>query len=269
MTVQSVERAMAILRCVAGADAVGVSQIADRSGLPKSTVSRLLSTLHDLGAVAPTADGYRIGPLIGELASGDCGRSGLVAAARPILAQLVATLGEDAGVSVLDDGRVLYLEQVSADSDVQLRDWTGERVAPHCVSSGLVLLAHAAPTEQRRVLDGPLLRLTAATMVSRSKLRRRLAAVAARDSEWVFGEFADDINSVAAPVLDGDDRAVAAVHVHGPSYRFPGDRDRDEIAARIAAAAQRRATELRGSDVDERDVRAPVHRRARRRRHVG
>jgi DNA-binding IclR family transcriptional regulator len=72
-----------------------------------------------------------------------------------------------------------------------------------------------------------------------------LAAVARRDSEWVYGEFADDINSVAAPVFDSDGDAVAALHVHGPSYRFPGDRDPDQVAAGVAAAAQQLSARLR------------------------
>jgi DNA-binding IclR family transcriptional regulator len=242
--IQSVERAVAVLRYLAGT-AAGVSQIAGAVGLPKSTVSRLLATLHDSGAVSLTAGRYAIGPLIGELANGTGLHGELVALARPYLAGLVDAFGEDAGVSVLDEGDVLYLDQLGSDAAVQLRDWTGERVPPHCVSSGLVLLAHASPDERRRALDGPLPRLTARTIVTPAKLRRRLAAVAQRDSEWVFGEFADDINSVAAPVFDGDGRVVAAIHVHGPSYRFPGEREREQIAAVVAAAAKQMSSRLR------------------------
>ena len=142
-------------------------------------------------------------------------------------------------MSVLDDGDVLYLEQLSSDAPVQLRDWTGERVPPHCVSSGLVLLAHAADANANSILGRPLPRLTARTMVAPAKLRRRLAGIAQRGSEWVYGEFDDDINSVAAPVFDGGDRAVAALHVHGPSYRFPGEHDPARIADGVADAAQR------------------------------
>ena len=71
-----------------------------------------------------------------------------------------------------------------------------------------------------------------------TKLRRRLAAIPRRGSEWVYGEFAADINSVAVAVLGGDGHAVAALHLHGPSYRFPGDADPGEITARLVDAAQ-------------------------------
>jgi DNA-binding IclR family transcriptional regulator len=181
--------------------------------------------------------------LIGQLAAGTGRHGELVALARPYLAGLVDAFGEDAGVSVLDAGDVLYLDQLGSDAAVQLRDWTGERVPPHCVSSGLVLLAHAPADERERALAGPLPRLTARTMVAPTRLRRRLAAIARRDNEWVYGEFADDINSVAAPVSDGDG-VVAALHVHGPSYRFPGDRDPVQIAAGVAAAAKQMSSRL-------------------------
>ena len=241
--VQSVERAVAILRSLADTEA-GVSQLAGTVGLPKSTVSRLLSTLQDLGAVEATDNGYRVGPLIAEIAFGTGQGEGLTALARPYLARLVATYGEDAGLSVLDGGETLYLEQVSSGAAVQLRDWTGERIPPHCVSSGLVLLAHAPAADRARVLAGPLPRLTANTMATPSRLRRRLAAIARRDSEWVYGEFSEDINSVASAVFNGNSTAVAALHIHGPSYRFPGERDPAAIAAAVATAARQMSARL-------------------------
>ena len=229
---------MSILRSLAASEA-GVSELAERVGLPKSTVSRLLATLYELGAVAPTDDGYRVGPLITEIAAGTGRHEGLAALARPYLSGLVDAFGEDAGISVLDGGDVLYLEQLGSDAPVQLRDWTGERVPPHCVSSGLVLLAQGDEAERERILSSPLPRLTEKTMIAPAKLRRRMSGIVRRGSEWVYGEFSDDINSVAAPVYDGGNRAIAAIHVHGPAYRFPGERDPTRIAEGVRDAAQR------------------------------
>jgi IclR family transcriptional regulator, acetate operon repressor len=241
--VQSVERAVAILRCLADGEA-GVTQIAGTVNLPKSTVSRLLSTLHDLGAVTAIDGGYRIGPLLTELATGAAQHHGLITLATPFLESLVEMSGEDAGLSVLDQDTTLYLAQVGAAGEVQMRDWTGEQVPPHCVSSGLVLLAYSPIEVQRRILAGPLRRLTVRTVVAPSKIRRRLSSIVRRGSEWVYGEFADDINSVAAPVLGRDGHALAALHLHGPSYRFPGRHDPDLIAAQVTAAAQQMSDKL-------------------------
>lgn len=246
-TVQSVERALAVLRCLSGG-AAGVSEIAERTRLPKSTVSRLLSTLLELGAVVQNDPGgdYRVGDLMIEIAAGARPGRGLVDVARPHLAELAAATGEDAGLSVLDGNDVYYLDHTGSDAAVQLRSWTGERIPAHCVPSGLVMLAHRPEADRERYLSHRLARLTRHTMVGVAPLRKRLASVAERDHEWVFGEFSDDINSVAAPVRDDADMVVAAVHVHGPSYRFPGGTELDVVAAHVVTAAQRISDRLAG-----------------------
>ncbi|MGH9132654.1 MAG: IclR family transcriptional regulator [Ilumatobacteraceae bacterium] len=246
-SVQSVERAFAVLKCLAGGPA-GVSEVAERVQLPKSTVSRLLSTLHDLGAVEQLGAGgdYRIGHLMVELTAATHPGRSLVAVARPHLVELTEAVGEAAGLSVLDGSDVHYLDQVESDQPVQVRDWTGERVPAHLVSSGLVLLAGVPPAELDAFLDGPLGRATARSMTDPELLRRRVADVRRRGSEWVYEEFVDGINSVAAPVRDAADRIVAAVHAHGPSYRFPGSGRAESIAALVVAAADRISARLAG-----------------------
>ena len=91
--VQSVERAFSVLRCLAGG-AAGVSAIAERVGLPKSTVSRLLSTLQDVGAVEQSGAGgdYRVGGGLVDIAAGALPGRSLIAAARPHLADPAWTL---------------------------------------------------------------------------------------------------------------------------------------------------------------------------------
>ena len=172
-SVQSVERAFTVLRCLAGGPA-GVSEVAERSHLPKSTVSRLLSTLNELGAVDQLGAGgdYRIGDLMVELAAAAQPGRSLVAIARPHLVQLREALGEATGLSVLDGHDVLYLDQVEADHPVQVRDWTGERLPAHLVSSGLVLLAGASAAVLDEFLSGTLPRATARTVTDPELIRR-------------------------------------------------------------------------------------------------
>jgi DNA-binding IclR family transcriptional regulator len=243
--VQSVERSFAILRCLAGGPA-GVSEIADRVGLPKSTVSRLLSTLTTLGAVEQAGAGsdYRIGHGMVDLAAAAIPGRNLISVARPHLTDLVETLGEAAGLAVLDVADVVYLDQVNVDNPVQLRDWTGERLHPHMVSSGLVLLAHLSEPERERYLAGPLKPATPKTTTDPGELRRRLAAVAQRGTEWTIDEFVTGISSVAAPVTGAGGQVVAAVHAHGPSYRFPPPGGEDKVAAQVAATADRISARL-------------------------
>lgn len=233
------ERAFQILRRLSGGSA-GVTELADRTGLPKSTVARMLATLVQVGA-AEQVDGstlYRIGPLIGELAIDVTAGVSLFDAARPHLAELVDQIGETAGLSVLIGDEVLYLDQVAADNAVQLRDWQGERVPAHLVSSGHVLLANSDVESVE-----PLQAATAKSIDSTGRLRERLDSVRGAGVAWTAGELLEDLTSVAAPVWDGD-QVVAAVHVHGPSYRFPGQRERSTIEGLVIGAARRISNQL-------------------------
>lgn len=247
--VQSVERAFAILRCLAGGPA-GVSEVAERVDLPKSTVSRLLSTMQVLGAVEQSGAGaeYRVGDAMVDIASGALPGRNLIAVARPHLVELVESSSETAGLSVLDGRDVVYLDQVSGDHPVQVRDWTGERVPAHQVSSGLVLLAHSSEAELDRYLGGPLPAATERTTTDPDALRRRVRAIATTGVEWAFDEFVPGITSVAAPIFGVGRHAAAALHVHGPSYRFPQPQSADRIAGLVAATATRISTQLVGRD---------------------
>jgi DNA-binding IclR family transcriptional regulator len=238
-SVQSVERAFAVLRCLSGGSA-GVTDVADRISLPKSTVSRLLSTLEELGMVEQTEPGgsYRIGSGMTEIAAAVLPGRSLIAAVRPHLHDLAKATGETAGLSIADGFDVLYLDQVDSDKQVQSRDWTGERLPAHTVSSGQVLLAFGA-IDVESDLSRPLERLAAGTLTDAKAIRTRLAEIATKGYAWAFEEFLDGLNSVAAPIRDRNGRVVGAIHVHGPAYRFPGDTDADEVGRLVAASAER------------------------------
>ncbi len=245
--VQSIERAFAVLRALATGPA-GVTDLADRTRLPKSTVSRLLAALEREGAVTQDGSGgrYRLGPVLAELAPAASGRLSLAAAALPHLAELTRITGETSGLAVLDGRDVVYLDHVDSEEAVTVRDWTGERIAAHLVPSGLALLAHAPPGVVAEYLaGGPLARATDRSVTAPAAIRRRLDEVRRQGWIWFHREFDDSLCSVAAPALRKDGTAVAALHVHGPAYRFPGHgADEDAIGRAVRAAADRLAAQL-------------------------
>ena len=243
--VQSVDRAFAILRALASGPA-GVTELADRVGLPKSTVSRMLSTLEANGAVEQTAGGgpYQLGPLINEIAKTLGPSRTLVDLARPVLDELTRTIGEAAGIAVLDGRDVLCVLEVKPESEIQVRDWTGTRSPLHAVPAGLLFLASFAPDALDLYLAGDLVATSDRTMTDPEAIRRRLAEVAQVGSVWVYGELSADLNSVAAPVLGPDGDVVAGLHVHGPSFRYPAKGRADAIAALVRDMAARLSAQL-------------------------
>jgi DNA-binding IclR family transcriptional regulator len=234
--VQSISRAFSLLESIAHGP-VGLTQVARDVELPMSTVARLLSTLEELGAVVRDANSrYTIGPAIHALGHADPDAA-LVARARPHLETLVVVSGETAGVSVLDGEMVRYLDHVEANNDVQIRDWSGERCPLHVTSSGQVLLAGASPATLARYLAGSLEARASRTITAPSALRRRIAEVARDGYSVTVQEFSDDISSAAAPIRDDAGQTVAAIHVHGPAYRFPTGEARAELIRALTAAA--------------------------------
>lgn len=246
-TVQSVERAFSILQALAGGPA-GVSAIAERTSLPKSTVSRLLGTLVALGAVEQSdlLGVYGLGELIIDLsASASPGRS-LIALAHPHLVELVDDIDEAAGLGMLDGSRVYYYDQVDSDHQIQVRDWTGESVDAHVVSSGLVLMAFAPDAVRRAFLAGPLEAWTDHSITDPGVLARRLDEIRRAGFAWVYEEMSEGLNSVAAPIVNPSGTVIAAVHAHGPSYRFPAPGDAAAIAASVVEAGRRISDRLAG-----------------------
>ena len=246
--VQSVERAMSILRALSAGPA-GVTELAERVDLAKSTVSRMLSTLEDIGAVAQLETGgrYRLGPLMAEITASMAPTKSLMESANPLLAELSRATGEAVGLSVREDGLVRYILQTAQTGEVQVRDWTGFASPLHVGAAGVVLLAFAPELVIAGYLAGDLEAFTSKTVVDPKMLASRLAGCRVTGWEWVIGEFSEELNSVAAPVRDGEDQVIAAIHVHGPTFRFPGTESADVIGKKVAETANRLTQALRQS----------------------
>ena len=244
--VQSIRRAFSVLGVLADGP-LGVTEVAIRSHIPKSTAARLLAALATEGAVEqiPGETRYRLGPHLTALASGLGDARGLVATARPALVDLAGELGEAAGLSVRDGWTAHYVDQVDSPNPVQVRDWTGTRIPLHAVSSGQVFLAHLPAPTLSRYLAEPLEAFTPHTLTDAGALLERLRDVRRDGHAWVLEEYAIGISSVAAPVADARGELVAAVHVHGPSYRFPVPGSEGDIATAVRAAAARIGARLR------------------------
>src|ERR671921_537820 len=151
--VQSIERAFAVLGALTDGP-IGVTEVAERVELPKSTAARMLVSLAREGVVekVPGETRYRLGPRLVTLAARIRPNRTLASLARPSLEALADATGEAAGLTVADGDMAHYIDQVASANPVSVRDWTGSRIPLHAVSSGQVLLAYAPPTVVQRYL---------------------------------------------------------------------------------------------------------------------
>lgn len=221
-TVQSVERAFAVLDIVAGG-ASGITEIASQAMLPKSTVARLLGTLELLQAVERIDDGteYRIGPRVVQMAGPLEAHAYLATAVQPHLERLSQLLGEATGFAVPNGYSVRNVSQVESPNPVQVRDYTGLVVPGHIGSPGLAMMSLWPDAELDHYLKRSLDRYTPHTMTDPDQLRVRLKQIRQDGYAWVHEEFAEGISSVASCLLDDDGHVLGTIHSHGPTYRFP------------------------------------------------
>ncbi len=235
-----------MLRALAGqgdsvGDSVGVSEVARTTGLAKSTCSRILASLDDLGIVerVDEAGRYVIGSGLRALAASGAPVGTLRDLAEPYLRELAGRLGESVALAVMDGGEGLYVTQVAAPGPVQVTDWTGQRFPLHTIAAGQAFMGSWSDERVAGYAADGLAEYTEHTVTTLVGLRQRVGEVRRRGVAWTIGEFSEEISGVAAPVCDPDGEAVASVSVYGPGWRFPGDADTTEIERLVGETAER------------------------------
>ena len=201
---------------------LGVSELARRLGLGKSTVHRMLTTLVAEGLIEqnPRTGGYRLGIVMFELGQAVRVHMDLHAAVGPVLGELRAQTGESSQVGVLDGHEVVYVDRMESAHSLRLFTETGRRVPVHCTSSGKVLLAYLPEVRRQAVLRAaPLEALTPHTITDRSQLAAELDRVRRRGWAEAVNEREVGVASIAAPVRDISGEVVAAISIGVPLAR--------------------------------------------------
>ncbi len=217
--VASVDRAVSILDALADADGdLGTNEIARRTRINPSSVSRLLATLADAGLVMRAAETgrYCLGLRMWELGNAALARFDIRATARPHLAALVDITGETASLSVPGEREAMTVDFVQSERSVQSVARIGRPSVAHATAIGKVLLACGAGS----LPPGPLKAYTARTIIDRKHLAEEVARTAKRGWAEAIGERESDLNAVAAPVFGLHGELTAILGLQGPARRF-------------------------------------------------
>ncbi len=233
-----VERAFGLLQAVVAAgEPVGVRELGRRTGLPRSTTSRLLNQLNELGMVERSGDGmFGPGSALATLAVGDDTAPLFRDRLRPLLATLADEYGESVALAVDDGDAVLYVAQIDAASAVKAPDVVDERQPFHVVAHGLAIMAWWDDDRLERYLAEPLVSATTSSMVEAEQIRSRLARVHQDNFVWTVEEFDDEVNGLAVPFFE-DGRVLGSLGLYGPSYRFSPDQYPDLAADLVEIVA--------------------------------
>lgn len=221
---QAVDRAAALVSLVVHADEpISFTEIAELSGLARSTTSRLLAALERNRLVERDGGGFfRSGSLFALYATRHDPWGEVVRLAQPILRRMGEEVRESVFLSV-PRGRVATLQIAQVDSSYVLgaRDWSRTGVPPHCSSAGKVFYAFGClDLPVGTGPEGALPQRTPRTIGSRRDLEDELVRVRRRGYAITDEELEVGLCAAAAPIRGRDDEVVAAVGVHGPSARM-------------------------------------------------
>lgn len=233
--IASVQRAVAVLDALAEDEPeLGTNEIARRTGINPSTVSRLLATLADAGLVDHDASNgrYRLGLRLVHLGTSVLARVDLRAIARTPLASLVAATGETATLCAPGAQEAVTVDFVQSPASVQSVAQIGRPSVPHATAIGKVVLASGGTLP-----PGPLVSYTQRTTTDRALLASEVSEVAARGWAQSVGEREDDLNAIAAPVRGARGELAAILGVQGPAGRFTRERMHDAVGPLLAQAA--------------------------------
>ncbi|HYN48802.1 MAG TPA: IclR family transcriptional regulator [Candidatus Nanopelagicales bacterium] len=239
--VRSVDRAAALLLALGDCPGeAGVTELARRLGLHKSTASRLLATLQRRGLVEQDEETgkYRLGLVMIRLAERAERTLDLRGIALPELQRLARATRETVTLGVVQGDACLTVAQVDGPNMVACSDWTGRTTPLHCVASGKILLAAMAERDVLRIARPGLPARTERTITGFEALMEELARVRRRGFATAFSEWIEGTNGVAVPVVDARGRVIASIGVWGPAHRVSAGRVAEIVAsAREAAAA--------------------------------
>ncbi len=219
----SVRNAARLLCAFTPADRdLGVSELAARLGLAKSTVHRLLSTLARDGLVERDEAGrYRLGLKLYELGAIVADHLDLHDVIAGPIDDLRNRTGETVHVAILEGAEVVYIARRESPHTLRLFSRVGHRNHAHCTSTGKVLLAFLSEPERAAILDGrQLVAHTPHTITDRDRLEEELEAIRRRGWAENLNESEMGVTSLAAPIRDASGRVVAAISVAGPGPRF-------------------------------------------------
>jgi len=213
--VQSLDRALSILDVLRLSDGdLALGDVAARTGLPKSTTHRLLSTLERRGLVARDQLGgaYR-------LATKTFAPVGAGPGVRQVLEELASRSGETANLGALVGSEVLYVDRADSPHALRWQLGVGNRVPTHCSALGKAILASLPPAEASARVPRRLKGYTDATITDRGGLLAELALTRKRGYALDNEEFMDGVRCVAVPV--GRGREVGhAISLAGPAFRL-------------------------------------------------
>jgi PcaR/PcaU/PobR family beta-ketoadipate pathway transcriptional regulator len=239
--VQSVSRALSILELFSDKrPSLSVSEVAELTGLNRATCYRFCQTLRQLGYLEELGDRrFRPGLKAVSLAHSALSSRELPELALPYLRRLREDTGETVNMGLLDGTEVVYVARVLSDHLIALRLYVGSRLPAYASSLGRAQLAFLPHEEVEDILDrSEFAALTDHTIVDRRRLLAELKRIRSQGYAVNNQEIAKGLRGVAAPVLAGSRRPIAAINISIPHPLREPDEIEHVLAPKVVETGQ-------------------------------
>jgi DNA-binding IclR family transcriptional regulator len=240
--VTALARGLDVLRAFHPKDgALGNQQLAERTGLPKPTVSRLTYTLSRLGYLThlPEVGKYLLGAGVLSLGFTCLGAMGIRQIARPFMQELADYSGVSVALGSRDRLSMAYVECCRGDSAITLALNVGSHIKLGTSAMGRAFLAGLPAVEREQLYDQLAAHEGDRWMTVKRGIEQAQADVAERGFSISAGEWKSEVNAVGVPLRVGEGGLAFALNCGGPAYKLPFDRLVDDIGPRLVAVADK------------------------------
>ncbi|HEV8688749.1 MAG TPA: IclR family transcriptional regulator [Ideonella sp.] len=249
--ITALARGLAVLRCYRGGEKVlGNKDLAQRTGLPRSTIARLTHTLTELGYLEfqPDIEKYALGLAVLNFSAAYLGGLDVREIARPLMQALANEVGATVTLAAAQSQHMVFLEVAHGNPTFALRVGVGERVPRGTTAVGRACMAAAPMSERPSKLAEfhRLLRDEADWPRVKADIEKAFADYDAHGLCLSLGDWNKDVHAVSVPMVSADGRKIVAFSASMPARQADRTRLIEEVGPRLIAMRDRVAATLGG-----------------------
>lgn len=218
--VQSVERAIQILKCFETHDLLGISELSRLLGRPKSTIFGLVAALEaNMLLEQDLVTGkYKLGRTMFRL--GSRYKQDLRGKSMPYLQKLCDLTGETVNLVIPDGKNVLYVAKVESNQSIRISTNVGGSLPMYCTAVGKAILAHIELDRALGLIDKAEYASVTSNELSQEQIINELQQVRQQGYALDLEELNIGLICVGVPILDNEENPIAAISVSGPAFRM-------------------------------------------------
>ncbi len=221
--IQSVDRALAIIDTLHSIKKeMGVTELAVKLGLHKSTTFSLMCTLEKRGFLSQNDETgkYRLSLKFLEIGSSIHENLDIRQIVRPYIIELSEKYEETVHFAIEEDNKIVYIDKIESPKALVFKSSIGKRNPMHCTGVGKCILAFMDSESRKKALKGKLEKYTENTITDKVKMKEEITKIQKNGYSIDNEEIEVGLICIAAPIFNFRHRLIGAISISGPSTRM-------------------------------------------------